>query len=425
MRFPIILIKGIIMATVLAWLGNAMAQQGSQNRAQAFARMDGNADGNLVREEFRGPPPAFSKMDANGDGVVSQSEFITFVPGQQIPSVMASPKTSTAPVVQRLFIDVHEHLIGIVGGREDYAGAVQAALTNMDQLGVQIMLLMPPPQVVGQKALYDYDKLAQAILPHQDRFKLLAGGGSLNPMIQEAVKAGKVSPDLEKHFVAEAEKILKMGAVGFGEMTAEHLSFNSHHPYESAPPDHPLFLKLADIAATHGVPIDFHMEVAPIDLTLPSQLKSPPNPKIIKANLAGFEKLLAHNRGAKIIWDHLGWDCLGERTVALMRELFKKHSNLYVSFRVVASGHHNPSQVENRLEDSISKTAKSEWIRLIREFPDHFLMGSDEFFLSNKLSRKTHASTGSTEATIDLINQLPEDLKKKVGYENARRIFRF
>lgn len=414
------------MVSILSGLGGqALAQQASQNRVQAFARMDGNSDGKLSRKEFRGPPPAFGKMDANRDGLVSQSEFISFVPGQQAPSVAAEPKASAVPVAQRLFIDVHEHLIGALGGREDYAGAVQMALANMDRLGVQTILLMPPPQTVGQQASYDYDKLAQAILPHKDRFKLLAGGGSLNPMIQEAVKAGKVSPDLEKRFVTEAEKILKMGAVGFGEMAAEHLSFNPHHPYESAPPDHPLFLKLADIAAQHDVPIDFHMEVASHDLPLPPQLKSPPNPKTIKANLVRFEKLLAHNRGAKIIWDHFGWDCLGERTTELMRGLFIKHPNLYVSLRVVASGHHNPSKEENRPVDSVTNTIKPEWVSLIREFPDRFLMGSDEFFLSDKLQRKTHASTGSTEATLGLVQQLPEDLKKKVGYENARRIFKF
>lgn len=411
------------MTTILACLGSAGAEPSSQSRAQAFARMDGNADGKLTRGEFRGPPPAFGKMDANGDGVLTQSEFIAFTPGAPSRTTATATKMATAPVAERLFIDVHEHLIGAVNGREDYASAVQMALASMDELGIQTMLLMPPPQVIGQNALYDYDKLAKATLPHKDRFKILAGGGSLNPMIQEAVKVGKVSPELEKRFVTEAEKILQMGAVGFGEMTAEHLSFNPHHPYESAPPDHPLFLKLADIAATHGVPIDFHMEAAPGDLPLPSGLKSPPNPKTIKANLSAFEKLLAHNRGAKIIWDHLGWDCLGARTVTLMRELFKKHPNLYVSLRVVAPGHHNPSETGNRLEDGVSNAIKPEWAGLIREFPDRFLMGSDEFFFSTTLLRKNHASAGSTAATIGLIKQLPEDVQKKVGYENARRIF--
>jgi hypothetical protein len=44
-------------------------------------------------------------------------------------------------------------------------------------------------------------------------------------------------------------------------MTAEHAP--SSTPYETAPPDHPLFLLQADIAAQRDVPIDLHMEAFP------------------------------------------------------------------------------------------------------------------------------------------------------------------
>ena len=54
-----------------------------------------------------------------------------------------------------------------------------------------------------------------------------------------------------------------MGAAGFGEMAAEH--FSGGTPYQFAPPDHPLFLLLADIAARHDVPIDQHMNAVPRD----------------------------------------------------------------------------------------------------------------------------------------------------------------
>jgi hypothetical protein len=95
---------------------------------------------------------------------------------------------------------------------------------------------------------------------HGDRFAVLGGRGSLNAMIQDAITAGETSEKLRRKFEARAIAIIKDGAVGFGEMAAEHLSFFSEHPYESAPPDHPLFLLLADIAARLGVPIDLHME---------------------------------------------------------------------------------------------------------------------------------------------------------------------
>ena len=37
-------------------------------------------------------------------------------------------------------------------------------------------------------------------------------------------------------------------------MTAEHFSMTEKHPYEIAPPDHPLFLRLADLASRYDHP---------------------------------------------------------------------------------------------------------------------------------------------------------------------------
>jgi len=87
------------------------------------------------------------------------------------------------------------------------------------------------------------------ILPHPGRFLFRGGGGTLNVMIHEAFIEGAITPALEKDFEEEAAKVISAGATGFGEMSAEHLSLGDRHPYQSAPPDHPLFLRLSDIAA--------------------------------------------------------------------------------------------------------------------------------------------------------------------------------
>ena len=60
-------------------------------------------------------------------------------------------------------------------------------------------------------------------------------------------------------------------------------------------------------------------------MPLPSHLKSPPNPPRLHANIAAFERLLAHNPRAKIIWDHAGWDNTGYRTADLCRRLLKDY----------------------------------------------------------------------------------------------------
>ena len=181
---------------------------------------------------------------------------------------------------------------------------------------------------------FDLSAFLKAVRGHRDRFAFLAGGESLNVMIQRAVKRGKTRPQDRAAFAQRAKELLALGALGFGELTAEHFSMSERHIYESAPPDHPLFLLLADIAARHRVPIDIHMEALPEDLPKPARLTSSRNPPVFKANIAAFERLLAHNRKAAIIWSHAGWDNSGQRTRRLMRALLGRHPNPYTSLQV-------------------------------------------------------------------------------------------
>ena len=105
------------------------------------------------------------------------------------------------------------------------------------------------------------------------------------------------------------------------------------------PPDHPLYLLLADLAAEHNVPIDIHMEAVPQDMPLPPDLKSPPNAARLHANIAAFERFLAHNPRAKVIWAHLGSDFTGFRTVELDRRLLQTHPNLYMEIKTDPDAH--------------------------------------------------------------------------------------
>ena len=51
-------------------------------------------------------------------------------------------------IVERLqWIDVHVHLVGGRGERlRDYDGAVKEALRAMDEAGIRMCIVMPPPQ---------------------------------------------------------------------------------------------------------------------------------------------------------------------------------------------------------------------------------------------------------------------------------------
>src|SRR3989304_1896083 len=97
-------------------------------------------------------------------------------------------------------------------------------------------------------------------------------------------------------------EIIRQGAAGFCEITAHHLSHTDGHPYETVPGDHPLPLLLAGIAGRNEVLIDFHSDLVAEDMKSPDWLASPPNPPVLRTNLAAFERPLVHNRRAKNVW---------------------------------------------------------------------------------------------------------------------------
>lgn len=418
---------GLVMGAGAAW---------SQARTP-FERMDRDGDGRLSRREFRGPPPAFERMDRNADGYLSREEVKgTPLAGGPRPGGSRRPpsvggtrqipdsvgRTSGARI-ERMYVDTHNHLVGRVGRgldrQFDYEGPAETALAAMDATGVKLNLVMPMPQGTDQEHRLYLDDILPVVKRYPGRFAVVGGGGSLNVLIQQAVKAGHVTEALKEEFDAAAAEIIKKGAVGFGEMTAEHLSMKSDHPYVSAPPDHPLFLRLADLAAKYDVPIDIHMEAVPEEIPLLSRLQSPPNPSVLKPNIPGFERMLAHNRKARIVWAHLGWDNTRKRTVALTRQLLSKHPNLYMSIRVASGMQARKIELATFPLDSQGRL-KAEWLALFEEFPDRFVIGSDEIVHTGN----RHPSAGSILTTVNMLRQLPQELKRKIGYENAYRIYR-
>jgi len=329
--------------------------------------------------------------------------------------------TQTIGPQDLIIIDTHAHLFweDRSGGSPDLA--LRTAVEIMDRLGVKKTLIAPPPFPPGIPGMYDYKALIEASKKYSERFAVLAGGGSLNPMIH-SIRPQEITSDIRRNFEETAREILGNGAVGFSELAAEHFSLHfDHHPYLSTAPDHPLLLLLADIAASRDVPIDLHMEAIPQDMPLPEKLSGPPNPKALRENIAAFERLLSHNRDAQIIWAHAGWDNTGYRTVPLMRQLLQRHSNLYMSVRCARSLHPENMPLNERGE------IRAEWLDLVRSFPDRFVIGSDTFFgVTGEVTWRT--LTGEPQPKEDgtwvFLRKLPPDLAKKIAYENVLRIYK-
>jgi predicted TIM-barrel fold metal-dependent hydrolase len=302
------------------------------------------------------------------------------------------------------FVEEHAHF-----DEKDPAGAVRSAMAALGRENAVMIVFQISPDTFEHPGRYDSEIILDQVKKHPGKLALTGGGGSLNAMIMQAAATGDAGPEVQKKFQARAEELLREGVAGFGEMTAEH--FDGFTPYQTAPPDHPLYLLLADLAAQHDVPIDLHMEAVPQDMSLPPDLKSPPNAARLHANIAALERFLAHNPRAKVIWAHLGSDFTGFRTVDLDRRLLQAHPNLYMEIKTdpQAHGKNYPLDADGKI--------KPEWLKLFSDFPDRFVVGSDQHYPEPKGADKRW------QETILLFNQLPPDVRKKIGTENVGHIY--
>jgi len=319
------------------------------------------------------------------------------------PGAASSPATADAVPALTPYIEAHTHF-----DAADPEGSVRGALAALDRQNAAMVLFQMPPDTFEHPGHYDAEVVLAEAKKHPGKLGVLGGGGTLNAMIIQAATTGDAGPAVQKKFKERAEELLHEGVIGFGEMTAEH--YSGVTPYQYAPADHPLYFLLADIAADHGVPIDLHMEAVPQDMALPAGLASPPNPARLHANIAAFERLLAHNPHAKIVWAHAGSDGTGSRTPELCRRLLRAHPNLFMELKTDpnAPGKNYP------LADG---KIKPDWLALLTDFPDRFILGSDQHYPEPK------GSPQRWQELVRLFNQLPAAVRRKIGTENVARIY--
>jgi predicted TIM-barrel fold metal-dependent hydrolase len=324
---------------------------------------------------------------------------------RQSPANAAKSSRAMEPVpAVTPFVEEHAHF-----DETNTDAAIRSALSALGRENAVMMIFQISPDTFDHPGRYDTEIILDAVKRHPGKLAITGGGGTLNAMIMQSVATGDAGPAVQKKFRERAEELLREGVAGFGEMTAEH--FNGVTPYQYAPIDHPLFLLLADIAAAHNVPIDLHMEAVPQDMPLPAGLKSPPNPARLHANIAAFERFLSHQPRAKLIWAHLGSDFTGFRTVELDRRLLLAHPNLYMEIKAdpVAQGLNYPLDENGKI--------RPEWLKLFTEFPDRFVLGSDQHY------PEPRGEDRRWQETVLLFNQLPADVRKKIGTENIAAIY--
>jgi hypothetical protein len=137
-------------------------------------------------------------------------------------------------VMPEQVIDGHVHFTAVLGqGSSDYDGAAQVAVARMEELGITRSIIMPTPFPDDWPQTYDADPLAEVVKKYPDSFSFVAGGGTLNVLIQQAINDQTVT---DQEFENAALAVLAKGAVGFGELAAEHIVIGGTEPYVHAPP---------------------------------------------------------------------------------------------------------------------------------------------------------------------------------------------
>lgn len=397
----------VIVVVAASYAGEPAAAQPSP--AGILKNMDTNRDGRITRNEWRGPSKGFDILDKDRNGTVTEAELQAGVPAA---AVAAPPRIPVTDV----HVHVHGHPSSTVKDRMkiDYAAAADEAIAQMDRNNVRFSVIMIPPAV--HEGRFDDKGIVEQARRRPDRLAALGGGATLNPVIHKTPPTS-VTDAIKRDFAKAAEETLRAGAIGFGEMSALHLSFFGQHPFEETPPDHPLFLVLADVAARNDVPIDLHTEIVPGDMPTPAKLLqlSKNNPQRIKSNLENFERLLAHNPKARIILDHSA-DATGGRKASVIRGLMQRYPNLYMSLNVLPAF----PLLENLPLKGTGGIAP-EWVELIKDFPDRFMVGSDQFYSPPCANCRTF---NSVTATMRWIALLPDPLARKLADENPRRVFR-
>ncbi|MDP3715248.1 MAG: amidohydrolase family protein [Burkholderiales bacterium] len=316
------------------------------------------------------------------------------------------------------FIDTQAQFeIGV--STRNYVEISDAIVAEMDKWGVRMTLLVPPPQPSQARFRQDIEDYLPVLKKHPGRFAALGGGGSINRMILES-DPQRVGDGERRALRARVGEILAAGAVGLGEVTSAHFSLPKMfqgHAYSATAPDHPLLLELADIAAERNVPIDIHFDVVPRDMPVPAHLANALNPAQLKANLPQFERFVAHNRKASIVWSHAGSDPGRQRSVEMMQDLLARHPNLYMSIRPNLTG-----PLPTVVLDS-QGALKAEWRKLFLEFPDRFMMQTDAFYrLGTPIVQ--FGGVRAMEFGRALLDQLPDEVAAKIGHANAQRLYR-
>lgn len=315
------------------------------------------------------PPPA----------AVNKSRLLTEKNGQIKTfeeRIRGMLKNGTLPI-----IDAEFHY----GGKMDF----EKLIDNMDRNGVALTWL-GPNEKQGSEESIRLNKL------YPDRFVPTTVHGD-----------GQQWHGSDSGFLGKLDKDVRSGRYfAMGEFEARHYPSSTNNRDVHMPVDSEAMQVVFQASGDTGIPFLIHHEAE--DELLPE-----------------LERMLVKYPGAKVIWAHAGRNrnpvTWGKFTKPdAVREFLNKYPNLYFDFLASKPGSkYQTGYVEGIMYDVTSSgvSLNPEWKKVIEEFPDRFVLGSD----INTGRFDEYDRVMGTYRNI-ILQGVRKDVAEKIAYKNAWKL---
>jgi len=278
---------------------------------------------------------------------------------------------------------------------------IESLIKKMDENGVALIWLAPILKLGSEESL-------SLSALHPDRFVPTTVNGD-----SKKWHSGK------KGFLNKLGKDVRSGKYfAMGEFEARHYPSSTNTRDVHTPVDSEGMEFVFQLSSETGIPFSLHHEAE--DDLLPE-----------------LERMLAKYPKAKVIWDHVGRNRNPEiwkkfRKADAVREFLSKYPNLYFDFlpsrpgskyKYNGKGYGSEGYVEGIMYDYSSGgvSLDAEWKKVIEEFPDRFVLGSD-------------ANTGGGLAKFEkydkvtyiyrdiILKGVKKDVAEKIAFKNAWKL---
>ncbi|MBI1743738.1 amidohydrolase family protein [Candidatus Acetothermia bacterium] len=282
-----------------------------------------------------------------------------------LPGVLLAYSAGAGPSYTGPLFDVHLHQTSSLS-LSDLIKVVQKA-------GLSRAVLLGPPATDTNVVLAAETQNPNFVFPF---------GYPTDPQTNRQVLNGDTVRLIEQQLDSKARR-------GIGEISLRHMS-GPNVPGNNYPADGPVALQIYDLAASRKVPVTVHVE-----FEFSTEL----------------ERGADHNRNAIIIWAHMG-----DGPPSLVRDILRKHPNLYVDISSRNPYFQRGRPIEDQTLTNSDGSLKSDWKSVFEEFADRVLFGidlnNDRYLLLDQLIPYYRSVLG----------QLTPQTAEKIAYKNAQKL---